>query len=80
MGTPIGAPDVRTTPGYDLYVSLMSVTPEGVGLHVYQKPLIVWIWIGAGLAALGTLFSLTPLRWLQGGRVVSAEAAVAASK
>ncbi len=67
MMTPIGAPDVRTTLGYDLYLSLMSINDNAVGLHVFRKPVVVWIWLGAALAALGTLLSLTPVRFLQAG-------------
>ncbi|MFN7144213.1 MAG: heme lyase CcmF/NrfE family subunit, partial [Myxococcota bacterium] len=79
MGTPIGAPDVRTTPGYDLYLSLMNIDATGriAGLHVYQKPLVVWIWIGCAIAALGTIISLLPLRVAKAAATSSAPAAAA---
>ena len=76
MGTPIGSPDVRTTPGYDLYVSVLSLDPEAVAVHIFQKPLVVWIWLGCAIAGLGTTLSLVPARMMRG---FVASPAVAAS-
>ncbi|MSP54781.1 MAG: heme lyase CcmF/NrfE family subunit [Myxococcales bacterium] len=62
MGTPIGAPAVHTTAGHDLYLSLMSIEPDTIGIQAFRTPLIVWLWVGGGIVALGALISLAPLR------------------
>lgn len=62
MGAPIGSPDVYTTPTHDLYLSLMSIDPGEIGLHAFHTPLMVWLWLGGGLVAFGTLVSLVPVR------------------
>jgi cytochrome c-type biogenesis protein CcmF len=60
----IATPAVRTTPAEDLYVTLMSydASSGAVTLHVYVKPLVLWIWIGGGIVALGALFAAWPQR------------------
>lgn len=70
MGTPIGSPDVRTTAGYDLYLSVLSLDAERVAIHAFLKPLVVWIWLGCAISAFGTLVALLPL-----GRRVAAQRA-----
>ena len=66
MGSPIGSPDVRSTPVSDLYISLMNIDPSGnvVGVHAFQKPLVMWLWLGTAIAALGSLLALVPLHRL----------------
>ncbi len=62
MGAPIGTPAVYTTAGHDLYLSLMSIDSGEIGVHAFQTPLMVWLWLGGGVVALGTLISLVPAR------------------
>jgi cytochrome c-type biogenesis protein CcmF len=73
--SPIGSPAVRSTPAHDLYLSLMNIDgdKQTIGLHVYDSPLIMWIWTGAGIAAMGAVISLWPKR----ARVTEASAPVA---
>ncbi len=62
MGSPIGTPAVYTTVQHDLYLSLMSIEPERIGVHMFRTPLIVWLWVGGGIVALGTLLALIPVK------------------
>jgi cytochrome c-type biogenesis protein CcmF len=61
---PIGTPAVRTTWKEDLYLSLMSLRDGGerVGLRAYVNPMIVWLWIGLILMAIGSALSIIPGR------------------
>lgn len=67
MMTPIGTPAVRTTPTHDLYLSLMNIdaTGQNIALHAFRNPLIVWLWIGSGIAVLGAAIALIPGRRTQ---------------
>jgi cytochrome c-type biogenesis protein CcmF len=56
----IGSPEVLSTPTHDLYVSLMSIDPDNAGLHLYHTPLVVWIWLGAGVVLLGAGIAAWP--------------------
>ncbi len=60
--TPIGSPAVHSTFTDDLYVSLMSISADGqtVGLHLFRTPLVLWIWLGAGIVVLGGLMAVIP--------------------
>jgi len=62
MQQPIGSPDVHSTLTHDLYLSLMQQDPatSTAGIHAFHNPLVIWLWIGCGIAALGTLLTLTP--------------------
>ncbi|MFZ5477436.1 MAG: heme lyase CcmF/NrfE family subunit [Myxococcota bacterium] len=60
--SPIGSPAVRSTLAEDLYVSLTNLEGDHVALHVYRTPLVVWIWLGSGIAILGALVALVPQR------------------
>ncbi len=62
MMAPIGTPAVHTTAGHDLYLSLMSIEPGIIGVHAFRTPLMMWLWAGGGIVALGTLISLMPVR------------------
>src|SRR4029077_13066431 len=58
----IGTPSVRTGVKEDVYLTLVS-SPNGGGritLGVRVNPLIVWLWIGGGVMALGTVLALAP--------------------
>ncbi len=60
--TPIATPTVRTALGEDLYVTLLAAdTVSGaVTLHVFVNPLVVWIWLGGAIVALGAAFAVWP--------------------
>jgi cytochrome c-type biogenesis protein CcmF len=58
----IGTPSVRTGVKEDVYLTLVS-SPNGGGritLGVRVNPMIVWLWIGGGVMALGTVLALAP--------------------
>jgi cytochrome c-type biogenesis protein CcmF len=64
-GTPIPTPSVRTGLLRDLYLTLEK-TPTTVGgaatIKVLIMPLAVWLWIGGGVMAIGTVLSAFPGR------------------
>lgn len=61
----IGTPSVRTGLREDVYLSLLRA-PTGddtsVTVAVKVNPLIVWLWIGAGVMAIGTAIAAWPVR------------------
>jgi cytochrome c-type biogenesis protein CcmF len=61
---PIATPDVHTSIGGDLYLSLMNVSPDGhsVGLLALINPMVGWIWIATATMAVGGLIALVPRR------------------
>ena len=58
----IGTPDIRTGPLRDVYFTLISSPNEGkrVTIGVAIKPMVMWLWIGGGVIALGTVMALLP--------------------
>ena len=63
MGTDIGTPSVRTGFTQDIYLTLEKASEAGASeaqVKVFIKPLILWMWIGGGLMAIGTLLSAFP--------------------
>ena len=60
--TPIATPTVRTAIGEDLYVTLLGYDPasQSVTLHLFVNPLVVWIWVGGAIVALGAAFAVWP--------------------
>jgi cytochrome c-type biogenesis protein CcmF len=64
MREPIGTPDVHTTAGGDLYVSIMNadLPAQRVGVTIIYTPMVVWIWISVILMGIGGLMSLIPMR------------------
>ena len=65
FGTPIGTPSVDTSLRGDVYMTLLDVGSEpgdGVLLRVIVRPLVVWLWIGGGLMAVGTVLAIVPIR------------------
>ncbi|MGH9050383.1 MAG: heme lyase CcmF/NrfE family subunit [Acidimicrobiia bacterium] len=58
----IGTPSVRTGLREDVYLTLVSSPNERgrVTLGVAVNPLVLWLWIGGGVMALGTLMALAP--------------------
>jgi cytochrome c-type biogenesis protein CcmF len=58
----IGTPSVHTGLADDVYLTLVS-SPNAQGritLGVRINPIIVWLWIGGGFMALGTVLALAP--------------------
>ena len=65
MGQPVLTPSVMTGVTHDLYLTIAGTNPPSVGasdvaLQVFRKPLILWLWVGGGLMALGTILSAFP--------------------
>jgi cytochrome c-type biogenesis protein CcmF len=63
MGTDIGTPSVKTGFTKDIYLTLEKATAAGATeaqVKVFIKPLILWMWIGGGLVAIGTVLSAFP--------------------
>ncbi len=58
----IGSPDVRSLPTLDVYVSVLSIGTDRVGLHVYLNPAVGWLWIGMGIVIVGTVLAAWPAR------------------
>ena len=55
---------IRTNLLSDVYVALGDPDPSGSWVvRAYWKPLVPWIWIGAGLMAIGGLTGLADRRW-----------------
>jgi cytochrome c-type biogenesis protein CcmF len=62
--TGIATPSVRTGLLRDVYLTLVSSPNERgrITLGVAINPLVIWIWIGGGLLAVGTAIALIPQR------------------
>jgi cytochrome c-type biogenesis protein CcmF len=62
--TGIGTPSVRTGLLRDVYLTLVSAPTDKdrVTIGIAINPMVVWIWIGGGLIALGTAVALVPAR------------------
>jgi cytochrome c-type biogenesis protein CcmF len=60
----IATPSVRTGLLRDVYLTLVSSPNERgrVTIGVAINPMVVWIWIGGGLIAIGTALALLPQR------------------
>jgi len=73
--TAIATPVVRTALGEDLYVTLLGYDPTArtATIRVFINPLVMWIWTGGAIVALGALFAIWPDR-----RRIAVEAALAA--
>ncbi|EHY87461.1 heme lyase CcmF/NrfE family subunit [Saccharomonospora azurea] len=55
----IGQPDVWTTPGRDIYISLAQFDPERVSLNLYHYPLMAWLWVSGFVMAAGGFWALS---------------------
>jgi cytochrome c-type biogenesis protein CcmF len=67
MGQPIGTPSVRTGLTHDVYLTIAGTNTPTVGgdeatIEVFKKPLILWMWIGGLLMAVGTVLAAFPGR------------------
>ena len=61
---PIGTVDVRSTPREDLYLVLSSFTQDGASatVKVLIRPLVMWIWLGGAVMAVGAVVAIWPDR------------------
>jgi cytochrome c-type biogenesis protein CcmF len=74
--SPIGRAVHRSTFGEDLYLILSGFSElqnNRATLKVLVRPLVVWIWLGGGVIALGTLIAIWPARRRQAVTVPAAE-------
>lgn len=63
QGIDIGTPSVKTGLTKDLYLTLEGTPRPDSGearIKVFVKPLILWLWIGGGLLAIGTALAAFP--------------------
>jgi cytochrome c-type biogenesis protein CcmF len=62
--TPIATPAVLSSVREDLYLNLLAYdsSTQTVTLHLLVNPMVVWIWIGGGIVALGGIFAIWPSR------------------
>jgi cytochrome c-type biogenesis protein CcmF len=63
MGTDVGTPSVRTGITGDIYLTLEARPALGdteARIKVFIKPMIVWLWIGGGMMAVGTVLAAFP--------------------
>ncbi|MGZ8765085.1 MAG: heme lyase CcmF/NrfE family subunit [Acidimicrobiia bacterium] len=60
----IGTPSVRTGLKEDVYLTLVSSpsASERVTIGVAVNPMVLWLWIGGGVMAFGTIVALLPTR------------------
>ena len=58
----IGTPSIHTSLAKDIYLTLVSSPNQHgrVTIGIAIKPMLVWIWIGGAVVALGTVLALTP--------------------
>jgi cytochrome c biogenesis factor len=80
MREPIGTPDVYTTVGGDLYLSILNIdgAQQSVGVTIVQTPLVAWIWTAVMLMGLGGLIGVIPSRRRAAlARSANAEAVIA---
>ena len=61
-GRLIGIPSVRSTLTDDVALSIANLSDDGqtVSLRVTVQPLVVWLWIGGLVMAVGTLLAIIP--------------------
>jgi cytochrome c-type biogenesis protein CcmF len=62
----IGTPAVDTSPKEDVYLSLTKApgddAGQSIGLRVVVQPMIMWLWLGGLVMALGTILAAFPGR------------------
>jgi cytochrome c-type biogenesis protein CcmF len=76
MREPIGTPDVYSTIGSDLYLSIASLDEQQAGLLIIKTPMVSWIWGAVVLMALGGLIALVPARAKVSAEVVATDSRV----
>jgi cytochrome c-type biogenesis protein CcmF len=75
MREPIGTPDVHSTIGGDLYISIASIESGSAGLLLIVTPMVSWVWLSVLLMALGGIIALAPR--FRVARVLAPKAATA---
>ncbi len=71
----VGTPSVDTGPTEDVYLTLVSASSDPaapVVLGVNIQPLVMWLWIGGGFVAVGTVMAMVPGRRRRPTAAVSA--------
>jgi cytochrome c-type biogenesis protein CcmF len=60
QAVPVAEPTLRSTPLSDVTVAISLLFPDGntVAVSVFVRPLVWWVWVGAGLMALAGLSAL----------------------
>jgi cytochrome c-type biogenesis protein CcmF len=59
----VGTPSIHTDPFHDVYVTLISAPTSGrVTIGVQIGTMVMWLWIGGLIMALGTALALIPQR------------------
>jgi cytochrome c-type biogenesis protein CcmF len=64
-GTSVGTPSVRSTLASDVYITLVTAPAhpgDPATLGIIVQPLIMWLWIGGVVMALGTVLAAWPGR------------------
>ena len=59
----IGTPSVSTSPVNDVMVTLLALPEtddDPVSIRVIVQPLVMWLWIGGGVMAFGTILAAIP--------------------
>ena len=65
IGMNVGTPSVRTTLTHDIYLTLEPPVRQDSGqarIKVFIKPMILWLWVGTFVMAIGTLLAVLPGR------------------
>jgi cytochrome c-type biogenesis protein CcmF len=68
VGTEIATPSVRTGLTKDVYLTIApsavppAPTDQQVTLRVFVKPMVLWLWIGGAVMAIGTILAAFPGR------------------
>jgi cytochrome c-type biogenesis protein CcmF len=75
----IGTPSVHTGWREDLYLTLVSspTSADRITLGVAVNPMVLWLWVGGGVMALGTALALLPARRRRDAARATSEAAAA---
>ena len=60
----MGTPAIDSSWQDDLYLTIVSIPDKGSAwtFGVVEQPLVMWLWIGAGLVAVGSVLSAIPGR------------------
>ncbi len=82
IGMNVGTPSVRTSLTKDIYLTLEPPVRQDANearIKVFIKPMIIWLWIGTALMAVGTVLAAFPGRRRKPTDATSAPVEVAAS-
>ncbi len=64
-GMNIGTPSVRSTLTHDVMLTVLAfpeAAGEAVTVRVVVQPMVLWLWVGGSIMAIGTLFAAFPGR------------------